>query len=172
MASAARLTNIRGVTVWKPSGTGFTLPFIFLLHLCKIEGDHFVKLDGRRRQAHYAAGLAIDRRFSADEEMRLADAATIRHANAYLLMRRWDYFADRPFHHHGVGQVHEMGGDGVLLQPKRDVEHAPTFNHQRLLFIGRPRNGVLQHQPMIGGENLPERAVNIEREIDNASAPE
>src|SRR5262245_20988844 len=31
MASAAPLTKMRGVTVWKPSGIGFTLPFIYLL---------------------------------------------------------------------------------------------------------------------------------------------
>src|SRR6266508_6922078 len=170
MASAAPLTNIRGVTVWKPSGIGFTFPFIYLLLLCEIEGDHFVKINGRYCQAYYATGFTIDRRFSADQEMRFADAATVRHANAYLLPRRGDDFADRPFHHHRVGQVHEMSGDGVLLHPERDVQHAASFHRQWLLFIARPGDGVLQHQPVISGEHFPKRSVNIEREIDNAPA--
>src|SRR6266545_1926816 len=126
MASAAPLTNIRGVTVWKPSGIGFTFPFIYLLLLCEIEGDHFVKINGRYCQAYYATGFTIDRRFSADQEMRFADAATVR--------------------------------------------HAASFHRQRLLFIARPCDGVLQHQPVISGEHFPKRSVNIEREIDNASA--
>src|SRR2546426_7998489 len=51
------------------------------LLLCKIEGDHFVKINGRYHQAYHAAGFTIDRRFSADEEVRFADAATVRHSN-------------------------------------------------------------------------------------------
>src|SRR5215475_11592835 len=99
MASAAPLTNMRGVTVWKPSGIGFTSRFICFLLSVKIKGDHFVKVDGRYRQAYGAAGLMVGRRFSADQEMRLADSTAVRRANSYPLRRRRDDFTHRPFHH-------------------------------------------------------------------------
>src|SRR5262249_4071186 len=89
----------------------FPIAFHMVPPLGKIEGDHFVKVDGRYRQAYNTAGLMVGRRFSADEEMRLADATALRRANAYLLRRRRDDFTHRPFHRHGVGQIHEMSGD-------------------------------------------------------------
>ena len=99
----------------------------------KIEGDNFVQLDGWHVNHEGAAVMPNGDLFPGDKEMSTRDAAPVcRGTEPDNLLSHGNDFADGPFEHHRVGEVHEMSGEGVLLAPEGYLEHAfplRTSNH-------------------------------------------
>jgi hypothetical protein len=85
----------------------------------KIEGDDFVQLDGWHLDHERAAVMAKRDFFSGHEKASARDVPPIcRTAEADSLRTHGNDFANGPLEHHGVGQVDEVGGEGVLLPPE------------------------------------------------------
>src|SRR6266481_4243058 len=86
----------------------------------------------------------------------------------YLFANR-NQFANRAFHQHGVGEIHQMYGERVLLLPHRDVENSGTGHSHERFLVGRPDNRVPQNLAVIGRKHFPESPVDVPREINDAT---
>ena len=84
----------------------------------------------------------------------------------HLLTHR-QQFADGTFHHHRVGQVHQMDRHRLFLRPDGHVQHARAKHLHRRAFAGQPGDCVLQQLPMVQAQHFPEGAVNIPGEVNN-----
>ena len=58
-----------------------------------------------------------------------------------------DDLAQRPLHHHRVGQVDEVHGHRLALPPDGDVEHARALDLDRRRLVGRPRTALRSSRP-------------------------
>ena len=76
--------------------------------------------------------------FPLTSKLTLLTLLAVRHADAHLLRRRRQDFADGAFHHHGIREVHQMRCNRGLLHPERHVEHTFALHSQRLLLVVRP----------------------------------
>src|SRR5215831_18949216 len=75
------------------------------------------------------------------EQLHLFRACAGWQSDLHLLLTDRDEFADGSLHHHWVGEVDQVHGDGVLLPPEGNVKHAWTgYGHGRWLIRG-PVNG-------------------------------
>ena len=77
-------------------------------------------------------------------------------------------FADGAFHHHGIGEVDEVDGDGIFLAPDGDVENAGAGNGDGRFFVGGPFDGVAEEFVVIDAEDFPKGAIDVPGEINDA----
>ena len=77
--------------------------------------------------------------------------------------------AVRAFHRHGVGEVDEMDGDGAGVAPDGDVEKAGTEDFDDGRFVVGPEECVAEKLEVVGAEDLPEGAVDVEGKVGDAA---
>ena len=124
--------------------------------------------DRRNGERDVLAGTFHVRRPVSGEEMDLARSGALGQSDAHLLRADRNQLANRPFHHHGVGEVHEVHGYGVLLPPHGQVQDTGTGDPDRRFFVRGPLDGIAQQFEVVHAKDFPERAVNVPGEINNA----
>src|SRR5204862_5748892 len=90
-------------------------------------------------------------------------------AEAKFLWADGNQFADRAFHHHRVGEVDEVNRQRFFLAPNRYVKDARTGDGHRGIFVSGPVRCVAQEFKVVHALDLPECAVDVPREIENAT---
>ena len=63
-----------------------------------------------------------------------------------------------------------MDGHRVLLTPHGHIENAGAGHGDRPFFVRRPVDRVAEQPAMIERQHLPEHAIDVPREIDDAAS--
>ena len=81
-------------------------------------------------------------------------------------------FSERAFHHHRIGQVHQVNGHGMLLPPNGNVQHARarTPSTSGSSFVAQA-TALASKRPWSRREDVPEGAINVPGKISNAAWP-
>src|SRR5271154_3162808 len=77
--------------------------------------------------------------------------------------------AEGTFHRHGVREVDEVDGDRAGIAPRGNVEYTGARDFDGRVFIGGPLDRVTQKLEMVGGEDLPEGAIDVEGKIGDTT---
>ena len=87
---------------------------------------------------YHVTGNPILRIACADQEADRGDTVTVRDFQPYSLSGQWNNFPHRSFHHHWIGQVDEMNGDGSFLTPDGYIDDTRAADRDGWLFVRSP----------------------------------